>query len=242
MLSFPALPSHDHESTDWPDRDSASLVEIIVPGDDGGDRAMASLSSICRAGPDAAAQQVARCSDCAADILTRQFDVIVSVRHDDVRPVHRGRQQQRRHHSDERMKFWRPTGSGNRFAVPPRVERHRDESVVGTAIRSAVCRASFHRDGFHELRAVKCMWKAATRAQDYRAITVTRARGVRNSGVSPAQEPVQHSWSFDEVQRATLVEVIVAMMLPCRRRARPRWVQREVRAGVEPAHSRGARE
>jgi len=130
---------------------------------------------------DAAAQQVRSVFQTAQRTsLTRQFDVIVSV---DTTTF--GLRIAEDSSNDgviqtNEWKFWRPTGEGNKFAVPPKGLNGTVASpVVGSAIRSVTNLPSiiFHRDGSTSSDGevyVQSTYKSRT---DYRAITVTRATG-----------------------------------------------------------------
>ena len=130
---------------------------------------------------DAAAQQVRSVFQTAQRTsLTRQFDVIVSV---DTTTF--GLRIAEDSSNDgiiqsNEWKFWRPTGEGNSFAVPPKGLNGTVASpVVGTAIKSVSNLPSivFHRDGSTSSDGevyVQSSYKGRT---DYRAITVTRATG-----------------------------------------------------------------
>lgn len=130
---------------------------------------------------DAAAQQVRSVFQTAQRTsLTRQFDVIVSV---DTTTF--GLRIAEDSSNDgviqtNEWKFWRPTGEGNRFAVPPKGLNGTVASpVVGSNIRSVSSLPSitFHRDGSTSSDGevyVESSYKGRT---DYRAVTVTRATG-----------------------------------------------------------------
>ena len=130
---------------------------------------------------DAAAQQVRSVFQTAQRTsLTRQFDVIVSV---DTTTF--GLRIAEDSSNDgiiqtNEWKFWRPTGEGNRFAIPPKgLNGTVTSPVVGAAIRSVsgLPSVTFHRDGSTSTDGevyVESSYKGRT---DYRAITVTRATG-----------------------------------------------------------------
>ena len=131
---------------------------------------------------DAAAQQVRSVFQTAQRTsLTRQYDVIVSV--DTVQfglriaedSSHDGTIQV------NEWKFWRATGEGSRFAVPPRGLNAPvvTSSVLGAQLRivDGMKSVVFHRDGSTSSDAeiyVESSYKGRT---DYRAITVTRSTG-----------------------------------------------------------------
>ena len=143
---------------------------------------------------DAAAQQVRSVFQTAQRTsLTRQFDVIVSV--DTTQfglriaedSSHDGQIQ-----SNE-WRFWRATGEGSRFAVPPRGVNAPvvTSSVVGAQLRlvDGLKSVTFHRDGSTSSDAeiyVQSDYKGRT---DYRAITLGRSTGrtelYRLSGSGP---------------------------------------------------------
>ncbi|MEO8333755.1 MAG: type II secretion system protein [bacterium] len=130
---------------------------------------------------DAAAQQVRSVFQTAQRTsLTRQFDVIVSV---DTSAF--GLRIAEDSSNDgiiqtNEWKFWRPTGEGNRFAVPPKgLNGTVSSPVVGSNIRSVsnLPSITFHRDGSTSSDGevyVESSYKGRT---DYRAVTVTRATG-----------------------------------------------------------------
>ena len=130
---------------------------------------------------DAAAQQVRSVFQTAQRTsLTRQFDVIVSV---DTTTF--GLRIAEDSSNDgiiqsNEWKFWRPTGEGNTFAIPPKGLNGTVASpVVGSNIKSVTNLPSiiFHRDGSTSSDGevyVQSSYKGRT---DYRAITVTRATG-----------------------------------------------------------------
>ena len=131
---------------------------------------------------DAAAQQVRSVFQTAQRTsLTRQFDVIVSVdtaqfglriaedsSHDGIIQANE-------------WKFWRATGEGSQFAVPPVGVNSPvvASSVVGGQLKivDGMKSVIFHRDGSTSSDAeiyVQSTYKGRT---DYRAITVTRSTG-----------------------------------------------------------------
>jgi type II secretory pathway pseudopilin PulG len=131
---------------------------------------------------DAAAQQVRSAFQTAQRTsLTRQFDVIVSV--DTSQFALRIAEDVNNDGTIQvsEWKFWRPTGEGNRFAVPPKGLNTPTvaSSVVGAQLKIVDGRKSvvFHRDGSTSTDAeiyVQSEYKGRT---DYRAITVVRATG-----------------------------------------------------------------
>ena len=130
---------------------------------------------------DAAAQQVRSVFQTAQRTsLTRQFDVIVSV---DTTTF--GLRIAEDSSNDGiiqpgEWRFWRPTGEGNSFAVPPMgLNGTVSTPVVGSALKTVSNLPSiiFHRDGSTSSDGevyVQSTYKGRT---DYRAITVTRATG-----------------------------------------------------------------
>lgn len=131
---------------------------------------------------DAAAQQVRSVFQTAQRTsLTRQFDVIVSV---DTAQFGLRIAEDSSHDGtiqSNEWKFWRATGEGNRFAVPPRGVNTPvvTSSVVGTQLRfvNGMKSVTFHRDGSTSSDAeiyVESSYKGRT---DFRAITVTRSTG-----------------------------------------------------------------
>lgn len=131
---------------------------------------------------DAAAQQVRSVFQTAQRTsLTRQYDVIVSV--DTAQFALRIAEDVNNDGTIQvsEWKFWRPTGEGNRFAIPPRALNTPTvtSSVVGAQLKIVDGRKSviFHRDGSTSTDAeiyVQSEYKGRT---DYRAITVARATG-----------------------------------------------------------------
>ena len=144
---------------------------------------------------DAAAQQVRSVFQTAQRTsLTRQYDVIVSV--DTAQFGLRIAEDVNNDGSiqSSEWKFWRPTGEGNQFAVPPSGLNSPTvaSSVIGAQIKMVDGMKSviFHRDGSTSSDAeiyVQSSYKGRT---DYRAITVTRATGrtelFRLAGTGPA--------------------------------------------------------
>ena len=131
---------------------------------------------------DAAAQQVRSVFQTAQRTsLTRQYDVIVSV--DTTQFGLRIAEDINNDGSIQvsEWKFWRPTGEGNTFTVPPKGLNGSTVAypVVGSAIKTVDLMPSiiFHRDGSTSSDGeiyVQSMYKGRT---DYRCITVTRATG-----------------------------------------------------------------
>ena len=131
---------------------------------------------------DAAAQQVRSVFQTAQRTsLTRQYDVIVSV---DTAKF--GLRIAEDSSNDgiiqlSEWKFWRATGEGNRFEIPPLGLNSPAvaSSVVGAQLRivDGLKSVIFHRDGSTSTDAeiyVQSSYKGRT---DYRAISVTRATG-----------------------------------------------------------------
>jgi prepilin-type N-terminal cleavage/methylation domain-containing protein len=130
---------------------------------------------------DAAAQQVRSVFQTAQRTsLTRQFDVIVSV---DTTTF--GLRIAEDSSNDGiiqagEWKFWRPTGEGNKFAIPPKgLNGTVSSPVVGSNLKtvSNLPSITYHRDGSTSSDGeiyVQSEYKGRT---DYRAITVTRATG-----------------------------------------------------------------
>ena len=131
---------------------------------------------------DAAAQQVRSVFQTAQRTsLTRQFDVIVSID-----TVQFGLRIAEDSSNDgiiqlTEWKFWRPTGEGNQFAIPPKGLNSPSvaSSVVGAQLKlvDGLKSVTFHRDGSTSTDAeiyVQSTYKGRT---DYRAISVTRATG-----------------------------------------------------------------
>ena len=144
---------------------------------------------------DAAAQQVRSVFQTAQRTsLTRQYDVIVSVD-----TAQFGLRIAEDVNNDgaiqvSEWKFWRPTGEGNQFAVPPSGLNSPSvaSSVVGSQLKivDGMKSVIFHRDGSTSTDAeiyVQSTYKGRT---DYRAITVTRSTGrtelFRLAGTGPS--------------------------------------------------------
>ncbi|MEO8623294.1 MAG: hypothetical protein ABI625_19615 [bacterium] len=131
---------------------------------------------------DAAAQQVRSVFQTAQRTsLTRQYDVIVSV--DTSQFGLRIAEDVNNDGSIQvsEWKFWRPTGEGNSFAIPPKGLNAPTvaSSVVGAQLKIVDYMKSviFHRDGSTSTDAeiyVQSSYKGRT---DYRCITVTRSTG-----------------------------------------------------------------
>ena len=144
---------------------------------------------------DAAAQQVRSVFQTAQRTsLTRQYDVIVSV--DTAQFGLRIAEDVNNDGSIQvsEWKFWRPTGEGNRFDVPPKGLNAASvaSSVVGAQLKvvDGMKSVIFHRDGSTSTDAeiyVQSEYKGRT---DYRVITVTRATGrtelYRLAGTGPS--------------------------------------------------------
>ncbi len=131
---------------------------------------------------DAAAQQVRSVFQTAQRTsLTRQYDVIVSV--DTTQFGLRIAEDVNNDGSIQvsEWKFWRPTGEGNRFAIPPRGISVASVSspVVGAGLRTVDGMPSviFHRDGSTSTDAEIYVESSHKGRTDYRAIAVTRATG-----------------------------------------------------------------
>jgi type II secretory pathway pseudopilin PulG len=131
---------------------------------------------------DAAAQQVRSVFQTAQRTsLTRQYDVIVSL--DTTQFGLRIAEDANNDGVIEttEWKFWRPTGEGNSFAVPPKGVNSPTvtSSVVGSQLKlvGGLKSVVFHRDGSTSSDAeiyVQSEYKGRT---DYRCITVTRSTG-----------------------------------------------------------------
>lgn len=131
---------------------------------------------------DAAAQQVRSVFQTAQRTsLTRQYDVIVSVD-----TVSFGLRIAEDVNNDgviqsTEWKFWRPTGEGNRFAVPPKGVNvaSPSASVVGTQLTQVggLPSVTFHRDGSTSSDAEIYVASTDKYRTDFRAITLTRATG-----------------------------------------------------------------
>jgi type II secretory pathway pseudopilin PulG len=131
---------------------------------------------------DAAAQQVRSVFQTAQRTsLTRQYDVIVSV--DTAQFGLRIAEDVNNDGSIQvsEWKFWRPTGEGNAFAIPPKGLNALSvaSSVVGAQLKMVDGMKSviFHRDGSTSTDAEIYVQSAYKGRTDYRAITVTRATG-----------------------------------------------------------------
>ena len=131
---------------------------------------------------DAAAQQVRSVFQTAQRTsLTRQYDVIVSVD-----TTQFGLRIAEDINNDgtiqvSEWKFWRATGEGNKFAIPPKGLNASTvtSSVIGAQLKivDGMKSVIFHRDGSTSTDAeiyVQSEYKGRT---DYRAISVTRATG-----------------------------------------------------------------
>lgn len=131
---------------------------------------------------DAAAQQVRSVFQTAQRTsLTRQYDVIVSVD-----TTQFGLRIAEDVNNDgtiqaSEWKFWRPTGEGNRFAVPPKGVNVTgpSTSVVGTQLTQVggLPSITFHRDGSTSSDAEIYVASTDKNRTDFRAITLTRATG-----------------------------------------------------------------
>jgi prepilin-type N-terminal cleavage/methylation domain-containing protein len=143
---------------------------------------------------DAAAQQVRSVFQTAQRTsLTRQFDVIVSV---DTTTF--GLRIAEDSSNDgiiqtNEWRFWRPTGEGSAFVVPPKgLNGAVSSPVVGSNIKSISNLPSiiFHRDGSTSSDGEIYVQNSYKGRTDYRAITVTRATGRtelwRLSGTGPS--------------------------------------------------------
>ncbi|MEP6733361.1 MAG: type II secretion system protein [bacterium] len=144
---------------------------------------------------DAAAQQVRSVFQTAQRTsLTRQFDVIVSL--DTLQFALRIAEDVNNDGSIQvsEWKFWRPTGEGNSFAVPPKGLNAATvtSAVVGASIKSVNGMPSiiFHRDGSTTTDGEIYVQSTYKGRSDYRCITVTRATGRtelwRLSGTGPS--------------------------------------------------------
>lgn len=130
---------------------------------------------------DAAAQQVRSVFQTAQRTsLTRQFDVIVSV---DTTTF--GLRIAEDSSNDgviqtNEWRFWRPTGEGNTFSVPPKgLNGSVTSPVVGSNLKTVSNLPSiiFHRDGSTSSDGEIYVQSDFKGRIDYRAITVTRATG-----------------------------------------------------------------
>ena len=131
---------------------------------------------------DAGAQQVRSVFQTAQRTsLTRQFDVIVSV---DTAQFELRIAEDKNNDGviqATEWKFWRPTGEGNKFAIPPKGLNASTvtSSVIGAQLKivNGMKSVIFHRDGSTSTDVeiyVQSEYKGRT---DYRAISVTRATG-----------------------------------------------------------------
>ncbi len=131
---------------------------------------------------DAGAQQVRSVFQTAQRTsLTRQFDVIVSI--DTTRfelQIAEDQNNDGTIQSNE-VKFWRPSGEGNSFSIPPVGVNSASVStaVVGSSLKSVGGLPSviFHRDGSTNSDAEIYIQNSYKGRTDYRAVTVTRATG-----------------------------------------------------------------
>ncbi len=131
---------------------------------------------------DAAAQQVRSVFQTAQRTsLTRQFDVIVSL--DTTQFGLRIAEDANNDGLIEstEWKFWRPTGEGNMFAVPPKGLNSPTvtSSVVGGQLKivGGLKSVIFHRDGSTSTDAEIYVQSDYKGRSDYRCITVTRSTG-----------------------------------------------------------------
>ena len=130
---------------------------------------------------DAAAQQVRSVFQTAQrTALTRQFDVIVSI--DTIKGELRIAEDKNNNGSIEasEWKFWRPSGEGNRFAVPGVGLRGPvTTSVVGGTLKSIDNLPSviFHRDGSTSSDAEIYIASAYKGQMDFCVIELTRSTG-----------------------------------------------------------------
>ena len=131
---------------------------------------------------DAAAQQVRSVFQTAQRTsLTRQYDVIVSV--DTAQFGLRIAEDVNNDGSIQvsEWKFWRPTGEGNRFEIPPMGLNTPTvtSSVFGAQLRivDGMKSVIFHRDGSTSTDAEIYVQSTYKGRSDYRAISVTRATG-----------------------------------------------------------------
>lgn len=131
---------------------------------------------------DAAAQQVRSVFQTAQRTsLTRQYDVIVSID-----TTQFGLRIAEDVNNDgtiqsSEWKFWRPTGEGNMFSVPPRGLNAASvaSSVVGAQLKmvDGLKSVIFHRDGSTSTDAEIYVRSDYKGRSDYRAISVTRSTG-----------------------------------------------------------------
>ena len=131
---------------------------------------------------DAAAQQVRSVFQTAQRTsLTRQYDVIVSV--DTTQFALRIAEDVNNDGliQNTEWKFWRPTGDGNTFALPPKGVNTASvsASVVGSQIKTITSLPSvvFHRDGSTSSDVEIYIQNTYKNRTDWRAVTVTRATG-----------------------------------------------------------------
>lgn len=131
---------------------------------------------------DAAAQQVRSVFQTAQRTsLTRQYDVIVSV--DTTQFALRIAEDVNNDGTIQvsEWKFWRPTGEGNMFAVPPKGLNAPSvaSSVVGAQLKlvDGFKSVIFHRDGSTSSDAEIYVRSDYKGRSDYRAIAVTRSTG-----------------------------------------------------------------
>ena len=131
---------------------------------------------------DAAAQQVRSVFQTAQRTsLTRQFDVIVSID-----TAQFGLRIAEDSSNDgiiqtAEWKFWRPTGEGNQFAIPPKGLNSPSvgSPVIGAQLKmvDGLKSVIFHRDGSTSTDAEIYVQSTYRGRTDYRAISVTRATG-----------------------------------------------------------------
>lgn len=131
---------------------------------------------------DAAAQQVRSVFQTAQRTsLTRQYDVIVSID-----TTQFGLRIAEDVNNDgtiqsSEWKFWRPTGEGNKFAVPPKGLNAPTvaSSVVGAQIKmvDGLKSVIFHRDGSTNTDAEVYIQSDYKGRSDYRVVSVTRSTG-----------------------------------------------------------------
>ena len=131
---------------------------------------------------DAAAQQVRSVFQTAQRTsLTRQYDVIVSID-----TTQFGLRIAEDVNNDgtiqsSEWKFWRPTGEGNKFAVPPKGLNAPSvsSSVVGSQLKmvDGLKSVIFHRDGSTSTDAEIYVQSDYKGRSDYRAVSVTRSTG-----------------------------------------------------------------
>ena len=131
---------------------------------------------------DAAAQQVRSVFQTAQRTsLTRQYDVIVSID-----TTQFGLRIAEDVNNDgtiqaSEWKFWRPTGEGNKFAVPPKGLNSPSvaSSVVGAQLKivDGLKSVIFHRDGSTSTDAEIYVQSDYKGRSDYRVVSVTRSTG-----------------------------------------------------------------